>query len=67
MGKNEDYGLGGRILDSSEKLPLYIYMILVKEVCVVKSTLWEKLPAHLVKVTASHEEQMAPLMISVLF
>lgn len=42
-------------------------MILVKEVCAVKNTLWEKLPAHLVKVTANHEEQMAPLMILVLF
>ena len=44
-----------------------LYMILAKGVHVVKRTFWQRPAARLVKVTASLQEQTAPLMILVLF
>ena len=67
MGQNEDYSLGDSISDLSEVHVLkrsgersVLYMILVKGEHAVKHTFWQRL-------AASHEEQMSPLMILVLF
>ena len=68
MGQDEDYSPGDSISPSSEKLlqrgrgreRSVLYLILVKRVSVVRHTFWLRL-------TASHEEQMSPLMILALF
>ena len=65
MGPNEDYSLGDSPSDSSEKLlwrgggHQYIYDFTEGGLFVIRHTFWQ--------VTASHKEQMPPLMILVFF
>ena len=67
MGQKEDYSPGGSISESSEKLlqrgrgKVSVYVILVEggAPCSEAGVL-QNVPAGLVKVTASHEEQTSP-------
>ena len=65
MGQNEDYGPGNSISDSSEKL-LWRGSGEGRYICDFgegdQHTFLQKAVASLVKFTASHEEQVSPLM-----
>ena len=67
MGQNEDYSLGDSISVSSEKLlqrgrreGQYICDFGEGGVHAIEHIFLQKVSASLVKVTASHEEQMSP-------
>ena len=77
MGQNEDYSLGRGLSDSSEKT-LQKGRRECQYICdfgeeveggvhAIKHTFLQKVAASLLKVTASHEEQMSPWRVLVVF
>ena len=74
LGQNEDYSLGNSVSDRSEEMLWRArgggarsgYMwFWWRGIYTVRDTFWQRLAASPEKVTASHEEQMSPLIILV--